>query len=79
MKLEVPSQTTSTKSATIRQKNRSERSQPLPKAVSIELGAGEQAEARRAIIAKRAYELYLLRGAQDGRDVEDWLQAEREL
>jgi Protein of unknown function (DUF2934) len=31
------------------------------------------------IIAQRAYALYLARGAQDGHDLEDWLQAEREL
>ena len=30
-------------------------------------------------IAARAYDLYLERGAQHGSDVEDWLQAEREL
>jgi hypothetical protein len=30
-------------------------------------------------IRGRAYELYLARGAQPGHDVEDWLQAEREL
>ena len=30
-------------------------------------------------IAGRAYELYLARGAQPGRDLDDWLQAEREL
>ena len=30
-------------------------------------------------IAKRAFELYCERGCQDGSDVEDWLQAEREL
>src|SRR5436190_19870438 len=30
-------------------------------------------------IRGRAYELYLARGAQPGRDLEDWLQAEREL
>jgi Protein of unknown function (DUF2934) len=30
-------------------------------------------------IAKRAFGLYCERGWQDGRDVEDWLQAEREL
>ncbi len=27
----------------------------------------------------RAYELYLQRGAQDGNDLADWLQAEEEL
>jgi len=30
-------------------------------------------------IAKRAFELYCDRGRQNGYDVEDWLQAEREL
>lgn len=30
-------------------------------------------------IARRAFELYCDRGGQDGYDVEDWLQAEREL
>src|SRR6266446_1399387 len=30
-------------------------------------------------IRARAYELYLARGAQPGRELEDWLQAEREL
>jgi hypothetical protein len=30
-------------------------------------------------IRSRAYELYLARGAQPGRELEDWLQAEREL
>ena len=30
-------------------------------------------------IARRAYELYRQRGGSDGRDWDDWLQAEREL
>jgi hypothetical protein len=30
-------------------------------------------------IALRAYELFLARGAQHGSDLDDWLQAEREL
>ena len=30
-------------------------------------------------IRRRAYEIYLDRGAQTGRELEDWLQAEREL
>jgi len=30
-------------------------------------------------IAKRAYEIYLSRGAQDGHDWDDWLQAEIQL
>src|SRR5712671_2215946 len=30
-------------------------------------------------IRRRAYEIYLERGSEPGREVEDWLQAEREL
>ena len=32
-----------------------------------------------ADIQTRAYEIYLARGAQPGRDAEDWATAEREL
>jgi hypothetical protein len=37
------------------------------------------ADPNRAEIKRRAYELYLERGGQDGRDLEDWLEAERQL
>lgn len=30
-------------------------------------------------VRRRAYKLYELRGMENGRDVEDWLQAESEL
>lgn len=30
-------------------------------------------------ITRRAYELYLGRGCEHGHDVDDWMQAEREL
>lgn len=30
-------------------------------------------------IRRRAYELYEQRGREDGRDLEDWLQAEEEI
>jgi hypothetical protein len=30
-------------------------------------------------IARRAYDLYVTRGREDRHDVEDWMQAEREL
>jgi hypothetical protein len=30
-------------------------------------------------IACRAYDLYVARGREDGHDIEDWMQAEREL
>jgi len=35
--------------------------------------------ARDEEIRRRAYEIYLERGEQPGRDLDDWLQAEREL
>jgi hypothetical protein len=30
-------------------------------------------------VSRRAYELFLSRGAQHGRDLDDWLEAERQL
>jgi hypothetical protein len=30
-------------------------------------------------IAQRAYALYIARGSEDGHDIEDWLEAERQL
>ena len=30
-------------------------------------------------IAQRAYTLYIARGSEDGHDIEDWLEAERQL
>jgi hypothetical protein len=30
-------------------------------------------------VAQRAYELFCERGCADGRDIDDWLQAEQEL
>jgi hypothetical protein len=43
------------------------------------LAATSEAMPSSADIAKRAFELYCERGCQDGNDVQDWLQAEREL
>ncbi len=37
------------------------------------------AEPPEETIARRAYEIYVARGASDGNDLDDWLQAEREL
>ncbi len=36
-------------------------------------------EPSRQEIARRAYELYLQRGGEHGKDVEDWARAEKEL
>ncbi len=30
-------------------------------------------------VAQRAYELYVRRGSQPGKDIEDWFRAEKEL
>ena len=39
----------------------------------------EMAEEDRGAIAARAFELFEARGGEDGRDHEDWLEAERQL
>ena len=41
--------------------------------------APQRAAATYDEIARRAYELFLGRDGQHGHDVEDWLQAEREM
>jgi hypothetical protein len=41
-------------------------------------GALETAASREAV-ARRAFELFLARGGVHGRDIEDWLRAEREV
>lgn len=33
----------------------------------------------REVVARRAYDLYLARGCEPGHDIDDWLQAEREV
>lgn len=49
---------------------------PAGQATSIER---ERKSVDREQIAKRAYERYLQRNREHGRDQEDWLEAEREL
>jgi hypothetical protein len=47
---------------------------------SPELSGGTTAaNVERDRIAERAYELYVQRGGEDGRDLDDWLEAEREV
>ena len=41
--------------------------------------SGQPQPSRLNRIARRAHELYEARGGQDGRDLDDWLQAEREV
>ena len=49
-----------------------------PKVVVEFNGPPEEAEkAKKALIEKIAYELFLRRGGEHGKDVEDWLEAEK--
>jgi len=60
--------------------NRNEITEPQATSNQAETGgvsAGNSA--RDEEIRRRAYEIYLERGEQPGRDLDDWLQAEREL
>jgi hypothetical protein len=45
----------------------------------VELNTASDGAPSEQDIAIRAHELFLKRGAVDGHDLEDWLQAEREL
>ena len=52
------------------------------KATSTQVETGEASvvnSTRHEEIRRRAFEIYLERGGQPGRDLDDWLQAEREL
>ena len=42
-------------------------------------GSNGSAPVTDADVARRAYDLYLARGCEPGHDVDDWLQAERDL
>ncbi|WP_257462622.1 DUF2934 domain-containing protein [Archangium lipolyticum] len=53
-------------------------SQQTPES-STRNGAASRNSPTQEQIARRAYELFLSRGAQHGRHEDDWLQAEREL
>ena len=50
-----------------------------PKAEQTPVGPTTTTEPTLDDIRRRAYERYLARGAGDGMDFEDWLDAEREL
>jgi hypothetical protein len=53
-----------------------------PQATSTLAGTGEVSVGNSAPeeeIRRRAYEIFLERGEQPGRELDDWLQAEREL
>ena len=43
------------------------------------MGTSDKKKPSREEIEKKAYEIYERRGGQNGTDVEDWIEAEREL
>ena len=51
----------------------------MPRPTSTTGVRSQAASPTTADIARRAFELYCERGCQDGHDVADWLQAEREV
>ena len=51
----------------------------MPDAASKNPNQSGQQPSRLSRIARRAHEIYEARGGQDGRDLDDWLQAEREI
>jgi Protein of unknown function (DUF2934) len=62
---------TTKKTTTTNTKNVVAMRRPAPTSETVNLSSAE--------IAKRAFEIYCERGGLDGSDVQDWLQAEREL
>jgi outer membrane protein TolC len=54
-------------------KVKSDYTQSVPTGKQLSSSVTEEA------IARRAYELYLRRAGEDGRDIDDWLEAERQL
>ena len=53
--------------------------EPRQRGAEVEQRDGLPQTASEQDIRRRAYEIYLERGAQPGHELEDWLQAEREL
>jgi hypothetical protein len=49
------------------------------RATAKEVAMIERKELSRGDIAHRAYDLYTQRGCEPGKDVEDWVRAEKEL
>ena len=52
---------------------------PTQTETAVEEREGLVQSTREQEIRNRAYEIYLQRGGQSGYELEDWLQAEREL
>jgi hypothetical protein len=76
MKSEMQRKPTSQTKTTVPKESRA----PKADAAKPKLEAAKpKATPTRDDIAMRAYEIYVARGKADGRETEDWAQAEREL
>lgn len=64
---------TKNQAASIEQDSSIEQTAPSPDAPQAITAPTEEE------VAQRAYEIFLERGSDHGNDIEDWLQAEREL
>jgi hypothetical protein len=53
--------------------------EPIDSAPDMAGGPARERQPSYEDIAQKAYERYLKRGATDGRDFDDWIEAEREL
>ena len=60
-------------------KSQTNRSDAVAKSASRVAPPSLQAMVTDSDIARRAYDLYVARGCENGHDVDDWLRAEREL
>jgi len=60
-------------------KARTPSTEPLAGATDRQTKLTQAAGVTDDAVARRAYDLYLARGQEDGHDVDDWLEAEREL
>jgi hypothetical protein len=64
-------------------KHRQGSSHARRRAIRLETGPERRAEAAsfrlEERIARRAYEIHVERGRQEGRELDDWLQAEKEI
>ncbi len=50
-----------------------------PVATAVPARVADTVTVPTSAVARRAYDLYLARGCEHGHDMDDWLQAEREL
>ena len=58
---------------------KSKKASAPPSARSTKKGIAAPTQVTHGEVARRAYDLFLARGCEHGHDLDDWLQAEREL